>query len=299
MSLCLSIAARPLIAEDWPAFRGPAGNGLSNERDLPSKWSPTQNVKWKVALPAGTNGSPIVSNGRVFTTYAQDKGRQRSLVCFDRRDGKELWVRTVEVDKVFPTHKTNPYAGSTPAADGKHVVVWHSSGGLYCYDFEGQEVWKRDFGEFLHMWGYGTSPVLHQGKVLLHAGPGRRAFMTALSLETGKTIWEQVEPQEGNGERNNDNKYMGSWSTPLLVNVAGKTQAIVGWNTRVVGYDVNTGSRPLDLQRPEGAEGATCVIRRRSPSATHASFLEAFTGPAFAFKLGGTDDVTDTKLWTD
>ncbi|MAG94036.1 MAG: serine/threonine protein kinase [Planctomycetaceae bacterium] len=296
LGLILSGGPRLLNAGDWPAFRGPAGNGLSDESGLPAKWSPSENVKWKVALPAGGNGSPIVSGGRGFTTYAEDKGRERSLVCYDRRDGRELWGRTVKVDRAYPTHNTNPYAGSTPVADGKHVVVWHSSGGLYCYDFAGREVWKRDLGEFIHMWGYGTSPVLHEGRVLLHSGPGRRVFMAALSLETGKTVWEQVEPQEGNGERNPDNKYMGSWSAPLLANVAGKWQVIVGWNTRVVGYDVNTGAILWTCDGLRGRKGDLCYSTPLVADDTCVVF-GGFNGPAFAFKLGGTGDVSDTKLW--
>ena len=83
--------------------------------------------------------------------------KRRRLMCFDRKDGKELWSRVVAFDKVMPTHKSNPYGGTTPAADGKRVVVWHSSAGLYCYDFAGKEIWKRDLGEFRHRWGYGPS----------------------------------------------------------------------------------------------------------------------------------------------
>jgi outer membrane protein assembly factor BamB len=87
-----------------------------------------------------------VSNGRVYLTSASDDGRQRSLSCFDRSDGRELWVRTVSFDKKMPTHETNPHGSSTPAADGKTVVVWHSSAGLYAYDFAGQPLWNRDLG---------------------------------------------------------------------------------------------------------------------------------------------------------
>ena len=82
---------------------------------------------------------------------------------------------------------------STPAANGEHVVVWHSSAGLHCYDFAGRPVWSRDLGEFEHMWGYGSSPILYGDKVILNCGPGKRNFVTALSLKTGDTVWEREE----------------------------------------------------------------------------------------------------------
>ncbi len=93
------------------------------------------------------------------------------------------------------THKTNPFGSTTPAADGERVVVWHSSAGLYWYDFEGKELWKRDLGEFQHMWGYGSSPILHNGKIFLNCAPGANVFMTAIALDTGKTLWKTDEPR--------------------------------------------------------------------------------------------------------
>ena len=228
------VFAGTLGADDWPAFRGPSGNGISSEKTAPLTWSAEKNVKWKVALPQPANGSPIVSNGRVFATSAQDKdGKERSLYCFDRKNGKQLWVRTVKFDKKMPTHKTNPYCGSTPAADGERVVVWHSSAGLYCYDFEGKELWKREFGEFRHKWGYGTSPVLYKGKVILHTGPGKRVLVTALDIKTGKTLWEKEEPQDGNGQERAKGGPMGSWATPVIF----KDQILLTMARRLVAYD--------------------------------------------------------------
>jgi outer membrane protein assembly factor BamB len=194
---CFVLAAAGLLAAgDWPSFRGPTGLGTSSEAKAPLAWSAGKNVKWKVALPRPAGSSPVVSAGRVYVAGAADaEGRKRTLHCFDRKDGKELWVRTVDFPKDDPTHETNPYGGTTPAAEGKRVVVWHSSAGLHCYDVDGKELWKRDLGEFRHMWGYGSSPVIRGGRVFLNTGPGvKRVFATALDLETGKTLWETEEP---------------------------------------------------------------------------------------------------------
>ena len=154
----------------------------------------------------------FVVAGRVLVTCAEDeKGHQRSLYCFDRKSGAKQWVQTVNFDKDMPTHSTNPYCGSTPASDGRRVVVWHGSAGLFCYDLDGQQQWHRDLGEFRHMWGYATSPVIHKDRVLLHTGPGEQIYMMALALEDGQTLWQQEEPRTGEGSRNADNKPLGSW----------------------------------------------------------------------------------------
>ena len=124
VAAALVIGAGTLSADDWPAFRGPAGNGMSAEKSAPTTWAADKNIKWKAALPHEGNGSPIVSNGRVFVAGSEDgEGKKRSLYCFDRKDGKQLWVKTIDFGKAMPTHDTNPHSPSTPASDGKKVVV--------------------------------------------------------------------------------------------------------------------------------------------------------------------------------
>jgi outer membrane protein assembly factor BamB len=286
-----------LQAEDWPMFRGPQGNGISQEKEVPLSWSAEENVRWKTALPAPGNGSPVVSNGRVFLASANQEGTKRSLLCVDRKNGKLMWEKTVSFDKEMPTHKTNPFGSSTPAADGERVVVWHSSAGLYCYDFEGKELWKRNLGEFRHMWGYATSPVLYQGKVLLNCGPGERVFMTAIDLKTGKTLWETDEPQKGNGEKNEENKPMGSWSTPLVVKVDGKDQIIGSMATRVNAYDPETGKI---IWTCDGIGGNKGDLAYNSPTIAGdiCVAMGGYGGPYMGLKLGGSGNTTGkNRLW--
>src|SRR5215204_3498910 len=175
------------MAADWPAFRGPRGDGVSQEDKAPLHWGGAdkgKNVRWKIALPSAGNSSPIVSRGRVFITCAQDEGTKRSLYCFDRKNGQQLWMKTVE-NAPEPTHRTNPFCGSTPVADGERVVVWHGSAGVFCYTLDGRELWKKDLGQQLHDWGYASSPIIHDGKVILNFGPGDRSFLAALDLKSG------------------------------------------------------------------------------------------------------------------
>jgi outer membrane protein assembly factor BamB len=285
-------------ATDWPAFRGPAGNGISPDQGFATTWGPEENIRWKADLPAPGNGSPIVSNGRVFATVAEDHGKKRSLMCFDRVDGKELWTRTVAFDKVMPTHQTNPHGSSTPAADGKRVVVWHASAGLFCYDFSGNELWSRNLGEFRHKWGYGTSPIIYRDRVIMHCGPGQRVFLTALNLETGATLWETGEPLEGDGEkRAKDGAYMGSWTTPVVAHVDGKDQIVCTLPTRVNGYDPETGEI---LWSCDGIRGPRGDLAYSSPM-IHGDFCVAiggYNGPSIGFKLGGRGNITESnRVW--
>ncbi len=286
-------------AQDWPAFRGPTGDGEAPPQDVPTTWSDKNNVKWKVALPRPANGSPIVSGGKVFLTCSEDEdGKRRSLLCFDRANGKRLWTRTVKYGRKMPTHDTNPYCGTTPAADGKRVVVWHASAGLHCHDFEGKQLWKRDFGAFEHEWGYGTSPVLHDDTVILHTGPGKRVSIIAVRLEDGETIWRTDEPVQGDGQRNDEKRMMGSWCTPLIATIAGGTQILCTMATRLVAYHPDDGkilwtcgglpckNGDLTYSSPSIA-GDVCLV------------LGGFQGPEIGIRLDGNrGDVTKThRLW--
>ncbi len=296
IALILNASVR---GDDWPAFRGAQGNGLANETKVPTEWSQEENVKWKTKLPRPGNGSPIVSHGRVFVACAEDaQGLRRSLYCFDRTDGKQLWVRTVELEKEMPTHKTNPYCGSTPAADGQRVVVWHSTGGLFCYDFAGNELWLRKLGTFDHMWGYGSSPVLHQGRIFLNCGPGtKRSFVTGIDLATGRTLWETDEPFLGDGNKNGSGNYMGSWTTPVIAEVAGQDQVICTMSTRLNGYDPASGRIVWTCDGIRGPKGdlaySSPMIRGELCVA-----IGGFNGPGIGLRLGGSGNVTDTRrIW--
>ena len=301
--LILSLYTFLASAADWPAFRGPQGNGISEETKAPLEWSKDKNVKWSAALPQPGNGSPIVSNGKVFVTCAEDaQGHQRSLYCFDRNTGAKAWVKTVKYDKDDPTHETNLYCGSTPAADGKRVVVWHSSAGLYCYDFEGKELWKKDLGEFRHIWGYGSSPVIHNDRVILHSGPGKEIFVAAYALADGKELWRTDESFSGDGSyRDKDvafeKAYMGSWATPIVTTIDGKVQAICSMPKRVVSYDVADGKI---LWWCEGLRAKQGDLAYSSPvlSGDLCVVTGGFGGPSLAFKVGGEGDITEKqRVW--
>jgi outer membrane protein assembly factor BamB len=283
-------------ADDWARFRGPNGQGVAEGGGYPTEWGPEKNIRWRAELPGAGNGSAIAAAGRVFVTTAQDKGRRRTLHCFDRQSGQEQWSRTVEFPRVELTHNTNPFAGTTPASDGESVVVWHGSAGLFCYDMAGQERWSIDLGDVGHIWGYGSSPVIHEGRVIVNFGPGVESFVAAVGLKDGELLWKTVEP---GGTNNEKGRYVGSWSTPVVITVDGQDQILCSMPQRVVAYDPQDGSI---LWTVGGIPGSGGDLVYTSPLVTEdfGVVMGGFKGPSLGFKLGGTGDVTEAnRLWHD
>ena len=282
-------------AGDWPGFRGPQGTGISAESGFPIAWSPEMNVKWRTPLPGPGNGSPIVVGNRVFVLCAEEEGKQRSTFCFDRETGEQLWKETVRFSAVEETHKTNPYCPSTPVSDGERVAVWHRSAGMHCYDLDGKTLWSRDLGTFEHIWGGGSSPIIYRDMVIQLCGPGERTFLVALDKTTGETRWQT--PNEPGGSRSNQGRYVGSWSTPVMISVDGQDQLLCPLHSRVAAYDPLTGE---ELWMIDGLSSERSDLAYASPmvGAEHALVVGGFGGPALGFKLGGSGDMTaSNRLW--
>jgi len=281
-------------AADWPGFRGKDGNGVTEDAGFPTTWSTEKNVRWRIDMPNRGNESPIVSHGRVFATSGTDDGRTRRLHCFDRKDGSELWVREVGFAGKENTHQTNPFGASTPAVAGNRVVVWHGSAGLHCYDLKGAALWHADLGTVGHIWGYGSSPVIHGGLVFLNYGPGKEQFLVAVKLSDGEVAWKVNEPG-GNNAR--EGTMAGSWSTPVIVNRGGEAQLICSMPTRVVGLEPATGNLIWECQGLVGRNG-NLVYTSPVIAGDVVICMGGYAGPALAVRLGGTGDVTEShRLW--
>jgi outer membrane protein assembly factor BamB len=298
-------------AADWPAWRGPTGIGLCAEKNLPVKWSTTENVKWRIALPEPGNSTPIVSRERVFVTQAV--GDRRTLMCFDRRDGKLLWQQGVTTKENEPTHQANPYCSGSPVTDGDRVIASFASDGLFCFDRDGKELWRRtDLGKQIHIWGGAASPVIHGDLCFLNFGPGETTYLLAVDKRTGRTLWKhdeetgygkppsadvRVSPSSKNakGAKANVATDIGGWSTPVIMNVGGKDQLLVSWPRRLAAYDPQTGRELWTCA------GLNPLIY---PSPLHERDLivamGGFNGSAFAVRVSTADhgDITATnRLW--
>ena len=224
-------------AGNWPVWRGPTADGISDEKGVPVSWSATENVTWKAPLPGGGNSTPAIWGDKVFVTCASEKGQVRSVICLDRETGKELWHDDTKFEGAEPTHPGNPYCSSSPITDGKAVYAWLGSAGVVACDFSGKQLWKHDLGAFTHIWGNAGSPVFYKDTLILNCGPGTRCFLVALKKETGEEVWKQDLPEAAGKTE----EYKGSWSTPVLADIDGKTQAIVNLPGFLAGFSPDTG----------------------------------------------------------
>jgi outer membrane protein assembly factor BamB len=286
-----------ISAANWPAWRGPLGTGICEEKNLPIHWTTTNNVKWRVPLAERGNSTPIVWNDRIFVT--QPAGNLRTLLCLNRADGQLLWETSVTSTEKEPTHPTNPYCSASPVTDGERVIVSYASDGLFCYDFAGKELWRRtDLGRQIHIWGNGSSPVLYEDLCFLNFGPGETTYLLAVDKKNGRTIWKQDEatgyqhPKEGE-QAQQGKTYIGSWTTPVLMEVEGRNQLLMSWPKRLVAHDPKSGRElwtcsglnPLVYTSPIYGDGIVVA-------------LGGFNGMAMAMRAGGSGDVTESRrLW--
>ena len=300
MKTALTFAALAFLsgisaAGNWPAWRGPTGDGVTTETDLPAKWSATENITWKTKLQDGGNSTPVVWGDRVFLTQATGNGKQRLLLCFDRKDGHELWRHTVIYDKEELTHDTNPHCGASPATDGEHVIACHASAGVVCVDFSGKELWKRDLGEQRHIWGSGASPVLAGDRVFLNFGPGPSQALYCLAMRDGNVLWKHDETGGASGEPlpgGGKPEWTGSWSDPLLRRIGERDELLMTWPGRVCAHDPASGKElwrcaglnPLIYTSPVFADGIVVG-------------MGGFGGSSLAVKAGGSGDITASRLW--
>jgi outer membrane protein assembly factor BamB len=292
LTITLSVLWSPGLADNWPQWRGPDGNGYSRERGLPTEWSPTSNVRWKVPLPGPGMSSPVVWGSRVFVTQVLDRdGKQRALICFDRKDGKSLWQRVTEFQGKESTYDGEKhYCSASPVTDGERVVASFASAGVLCYDMRGKPLWTRDLGPCEQLWGTAASPIIYQDLVIHNFGPGERTFLIALDKKTGKDVWKVEMPGKfGHTQQ----EWTGSWSTPVISKREGRDELIMSWPGEIRAYEPRTGKL---LWNCKGLGPLVYTSPLVSPE--HVVVLSGFGGPAVAVRRGGTGDVTEShRLW--
>jgi len=243
MTLFLFLALPALLfAENWPHWRGPTFSGISTEKNLPTEWSRTKNVAWRVALPGRSGATPVVWENRIFVNSAE--GDDLVLLCISTQ-GKTLWQRKVgEGDRNARGDEGN-MASASPTTDGEHVWTMMGTGDIACFDFNGNEVWKFDleerFGRFRIAFGMHSSPVLWKDRLLLQLIHGDRnpqtqeAVVVALDKATGKTLWKKDRVTGAS----NENEH--SYASPMLWD-HGKTPLFITHGADyTIAYDPQTG----------------------------------------------------------
>lgn len=284
-------------AGDWPCWRGPTGQGTSDEKDLPLTWGGKNNesVLWKVALP-GTDGkskldhnqsSPIVWRDRVFVImvyWPADKTQkdmpEHRVACYQTSDGKKLWETAVEPGPWLLTDIRGGYSAPTPSTDGERVYVLFGSSILAALDFDGKVLWRKEVAPFAWDVAIGTSPFLYQDAVMVLADgtKGPLSRLIAFDKKTGDIKWEQKRPTASF-----------SHSTPILIDVKGKPQMIVSASNAIQGLDPANGkviwwaANPGDVTTPVYSNGVVYCDSARG-------------GPGMAVDPTGEGDVTKTHV---
>jgi outer membrane protein assembly factor BamB len=231
--LATSFLHSPAQAGDWPQWRGPDGSGVSSEKNVPIKWSPTQNVRWKTPIPGEGHSSPVVSGDSVFVTTAIKETGERLLLRLDANSGKILWRTQVLTARIEPMHRENSAASSNPVTDGKFVYTSFQNGDrvdFQCFDFSGKRVWSAQPLRFKGEHGYSYTPVLHGSLLIFDLAQNDESAVIALEKISGKVRW-----RFDRGRREI------SHVTPLLANAGGKTQLIVCGADEIRSFDPETG----------------------------------------------------------
>lgn len=236
------LAAACAAGENWPTWRGPRLDGTSLETNVPVRWSATENIAWKTAIPGKGHASPIVWEDRLFVVTCDEETTERLLLCLDVADGRELWRRVVLTAPLERLHSLNSRASSTPATDGRRVYVSFLDRNemfVAAYNFEGRRLWEARPGPFASVHGYCSSPILWRDKVILNGDHDGPAYLVALDAATGRTVWTTPRP-------NNTRSYC----APIIETIDGRTQMILSGNKCVASYDPDDGRQHWIIDGP-------------------------------------------------
>ncbi|HMO14878.1 MAG TPA: PQQ-binding-like beta-propeller repeat protein [Pirellulaceae bacterium] len=306
LTLSLSLNSLSLIyaqtehQDGWVRFRGPNGTGVATETiGVPLSWNGSAHIRWRIELPGLGSSSPIVLGDKVFVTsytgYGIDKANpgepnqlKRHLICLKCSDGSEVWRATVdainEEDPYQGFIQEHGYASSTPVSDGTSVYVFFGKDGVFAFDLEGNKQWQTSVGTQSDpaKWGGGASCMLVDDVLVVNAGNEGRAIL-GLSKSDGKEIWRV----ESDGFAN-------SWSTPCLVEVAGRKEIVISVPDKIIAIDPLTGNQLWWAKSP--VSNTTCPSLALGDNVVFA--MGGRGGQAIAVRCGGTGDVSESHtVW--
>lgn len=290
---------------NWPQFHGPGGTGWI-AGTIPEQWNVEtgENIAWKVPIPGLGHSSPVIWGDKIFVTSAVSDQEQSlkvglygniapvegegefkfKLYCLDKKTGELLWEQTAfEGEPKIKRHTKASHANSSPAVDGKHVLAFFGSEGLHCFDMKGQRLWSKDFGTLdagffrapTAQWGFGSSPVIHDGKVVVQCDVQGDSFLALLDVKTGEELWRVARDE------------VPTWGTPTVHGATG--QIIVnGWK-HIGGYSLAdgkerwrmTGLGDIPTPTPVVNDGLVYLTSAHGPGR-----------PLYAVKLDASGDIT-------
>lgn len=299
VAVCLALGTSAR-AENWPGFRGPTGQGISTEKNLPVEWGPDKNVAWKAPLTGEGDSSPIVWESRVFITAARDNGTSCRVISFDRDSGRQVWDVEVFKQNTPRKQERNSLATPTPVTDGKRVYAFFGGGGAAAVDFDGKVVWANTDNHFYSQHGLGASPILYKNLLLMPWDPSLKeggdtkigwqipwdkSYVWALDKDTGKEKYKAMRGMSRIGHM-----------TPRIVDVEGKPQLVSAGGDTIGGFNPDTGERIWWVR--SGGEGVTpSPIFGDGVTYTSSGFPTNEPYAAIrAFRLGGKGEVTKQNL---
>jgi outer membrane protein assembly factor BamB len=297
--ICLLIlaASTTLLADNWPHWRGPTRDGVSKEIALPIKWSATENVAWKLELPAYSGSTPIIWGDTIFLNMATASASgDLELWAVDRNKQAVMWKRPIAGGNHI--ERKQNMSSPSPVTDGKHVWVMTGVGMLKSFDFAGKELWSRDiqtdYGRFGLNWGYASSPLLHEDALYVQVLHGMKtddpSYVLRIDKATGKTLWRVERPTTAQRESPD------SYTTPALLQYDGKTEIVITGGDAVTGHDPATGKElwRANVLNPQN-NGAYRIVA--SPSiAAGLIIAPSRNNPLVAIRPGGTGDVADSHV---
>lgn len=259
VALLAAANATMVRAQDWPHWRGPAHNGSAPAvaKNLPVRFSPTENVKWAAAMPGPSAATPVVYGDNVYTPCADFDRQALFALCLDRKTGKERWRHAVgsgykpagEGEAVRIDDRSN-YASPSPVTDGKRVVFFYGNGDLAAFTPSGKKLWQRnlqkEYGDFAFQWTFSSSPTLHAGTLYLQVlqrdrpiggrgKPNAPSFLLALDPDTGKELWKKERPTAAIMESRE------AFTTPIPNVRDGKAEILIAGGDFVTAHDPKTG----------------------------------------------------------
>lgn len=303
-ALAFLFATQTSQSENWPGWRGPRGDGTSNETGLPTEWDVEsgKNIAWKVPIPGEGHASPIVWDDAIFVVSCLKEQQERVLIRLDRRTGKVVWQKTVVKSQLETKHNMNSYASSTPATDGKliyvtfleidgHTIDAPNVGNVRpvtpgvvvvaAYDFDGNQKWQVKVGEFISAHGFCSSPVIYENLVVVNGDHDGKSYVLALEKATGKEVWK-VARQYG----------IRSYVTPLIRDIDGQTQMVMSGSKAVISLDPKTGKQIWNIEGPTEQFVASMVY-----DGTNFFMACGFpTHHVMAINPRGTGDVTNSHV---
>jgi len=294
---------------NWPSFRGPGASGVATGPELPTTFDAATGagLAWRTAIPGLAHASPIVWGDRVFVTSAVSEGPpQRFLaelpdsreeitdptphswlvMALDKHSGEVLWQRVAAtgVPRTGRLRKGS-FNNSTPATDGTHVVAWFGSRGLFCYDTEGNRLWQVDLGtteagwffDPASQWGTASSPIIHDGRVIVQVDVRGGAFIAAFDVEDGSELWRAPRDE------------VSSWATPTVVETSTRAEVVTSGGRAIRAYDAESGEQLWSLA-PSSEIAAPTPIFAGGLIFVGAGYLP--TQPFYAVAPGGSGDIS-------